>query len=106
MGYKQLDQMNQEEKQETVINEKSLLLVTSHIPMNQHFGVRALDAFQKKVSREGYRVEIEIVTEEEMRMNQVLEEWKTTELMELCALKCLIRSIVHFYVKQKTNFVY
>lgn len=71
MGYKQLDQMNQEEKQETVINEKSLLLVTSHIPMNQHFGVRALDAFQKKVSREGYRVEIEIVTEEEMRMNQV-----------------------------------
>lgn len=48
MGYKQLDQMNQEEKQETVINEKSLLLVTSHIPMNQHFGVRALMPFRKK----------------------------------------------------------
>ena len=71
---------NQEEKQETVINEKSLLLVTSHIPMNQHFGVRALDAFQKKVSREGYRVEIEIVTEEEMRMNQVLQRDRFTEV--------------------------
>ena len=29
MGYRQLDQMNQEEKQETVMNGKSLLLVTS-----------------------------------------------------------------------------
>ena len=64
MGYRQLDQMNQEEKQETVMNGKSLLLVTSHIPMNQHFGVRALDAFQKKISSEGYRVEISVVTEE------------------------------------------
>ena len=70
MGYRQLDQMNQEEKQETVMNGKSLLLVTSHIPMNQHFGVRALDAFQKKICSEGYRVEISVVTEEEMRMNQ------------------------------------
>ena len=70
MGYRQLDQMNQEEKQETVMNGKRLLLVTSHIPMNQHFGVRARDAFQKKISSEGYRVEISVVTEEEMRMNQ------------------------------------
>lgn len=73
MGYKQAGFLAFEMPESGVDNpacpsgQKKLLLVTSKIPMNEHFGVRALETFQKEINDKGYALEISIVTEEEMR---------------------------------------
>lgn len=72
--------------------------------MNQHFGVRALDAFQKKVSREGYRVEIEIVTEEEMRMNQVPRGMENDRIDGIVCIEMFDKEYSTFLCETKNQF--
>lgn len=72
MGYKQADFEIDEERIPVVEENKgSLILITEKIPVNQHYGVRALESFQKEIKANGYIMEISIVTPDEIARNMI-----------------------------------
>lgn len=73
MGYKQVDFEMKDENDLEMEKKGSLLLITEKIPMNPHFGVRALETFQKEIAAKGFIMEISIVTAEEIKNRSIPE---------------------------------
>lgn len=73
MGYKQADfsltgrEHDGEGGKRRQSEKRKLLLVTSRIPINEHFGVRALESFQEEINTRGYSLDIAVVTRQEIR---------------------------------------